>query len=111
MILFTAEHGNKKMGKKHAREGIGRCWVEMRPKPLSGEPWIFDNGAYLDWVRKKEFNDTAYWKRLWRAYAVGRPILRRGARYRRSGHEEPGIFDVVDRTTAPIVVMVSCDSR
>jgi len=75
MVLFTAEHGNREMSKKHAREGIGRCWTEMRPKPLSGEPWIFDNGAYLDWVRDKEFNDTAYWKRLWRAYAVGRPYF------------------------------------
>jgi len=34
---------------------------------------VFDNGAYLDYVRGLEFNDTQYWKRLWKAYNVGRP--------------------------------------
>jgi hypothetical protein len=35
----------------------------------------FSNGAYSDWVNGRQFCDVMFWKRLWRAYAVGRPYL------------------------------------
>ena len=55
--------------------GWGRMLATRVFLPFDDEPWGFDNGAWSDFVRGVRFCEVAYMKRLWRAYAFGRPYL------------------------------------
>ena len=42
--------------------GWGRMFIERKIKPYPEEPWGFDNGAYRDWKKGKEFDANRYLK-------------------------------------------------
>lgn len=43
--------------------------------PYTGEPWAFDNGAYGDFLRGKQFDEDAFLRRLEKAYRLGCPYM------------------------------------
>lgn len=57
------------------RLGWGRMWI-ARTRNIyiyPGEPWGFDNGAFMDWRRGEVFNEHAFQTALDRALAVPEP--------------------------------------
>lgn len=55
--------------------GWGRMVIDKATRPYEGEPWGFDNGAFRDHLRGEPFNESAFLRRLDRAYALGAPYL------------------------------------
>jgi hypothetical protein len=54
----------------------GRMFSTVRPTPYEGEPWAFDNGAYLYWKRGEPFNEVEFLERLAEASRLtSRPYL------------------------------------
>ena len=45
----------------------GRMFVFEKPDPYEGEPWGFDNGAFVFWSKGQSFNEDLYKKNLDRA--------------------------------------------
>lgn len=57
--------------------GWGRIFVIERPNTYEGEPWGFDNGAFMAWRRGERFDEDKYLWRLERNLRVCRapPLL------------------------------------
>lgn len=55
--------------------GWGRMFTERPPTPYEGEPWGFDNGAWVAYVRGEDFPADTFLRRLEIAQAAGRPLL------------------------------------
>jgi len=64
------------------RLGWGRMWVFRNIRPIDGEQWGFDNGAYKAWadggkvpMTAHGFDGAAYMRRVERAERAGAPYL------------------------------------
>lgn len=68
----TRSHTNVNLLMQH---GWGRMYQESAPKPFPGEPWGFDNCAFLYYRRGTEFDADAYCRRLDLAMQVGTPYI------------------------------------
>jgi len=75
MMVFLGETRASDFLKKIKKNKWGRIFVETRPQPFAGEIWAFDNGAWLDFVNNRPFDDVAFMRRLYRAYRVGYPLF------------------------------------
>ena len=49
--------------------------TERIPAPYEGEPWGFDNGAFVAWMRKLPFPEEQFLRRLDKAVEVGIPYI------------------------------------
>lgn len=73
---MLAEHTCRSHLARAKRNGWGRMWVHRTPRVAwDGEPWGFDNGAFIDWRRGREFDADGYLLRLDAAVAVGVPSV------------------------------------
>ena len=75
MQVLVGDCSGEKQVTKIKQNGWGRMVCQNLIYPFDGEPWGFDNGAYVDWVRDRPFDEVKYMARLWRVYAYGRPYL------------------------------------
>lgn len=75
MLFLTGATQSRRLVALLQDRGWGRMWTRDRPNPYPHEPWGFDNGAFGHWRRGEPFNETAFLRRLERAYAVGKPYL------------------------------------
>jgi hypothetical protein len=55
--------------------GWGRIWIASKPTPYPGEPWGFDNGAFIAWRNQQPWDADAYLRLLDRAHSIGAPHL------------------------------------
>lgn len=75
MKVLVGENPSRRMRERAREYGWGQMYVYREPRPYEGEPWGFDNGAYLDWRRGREFDRERYLRDLGRAMGIGRPYL------------------------------------
>lgn len=75
MIIFAGDSRSINIITKLKQHGWGRFVIERDINLYEGEPWGFDNGAYVDWVRGREFDGGAFYQRLKKFYAKGTPYL------------------------------------
>lgn len=53
----------------------GRMFVTSRPTPYEGEPWGFDNGAFVAWCKGEGFPEIRFLRRLDVAIDIGIPHM------------------------------------
>jgi len=75
MIFLTGETTSRKIVPKLKEHGIGRVFVNKTPTPYEGEPWAFDNGAFIAWKNQKTWNADKYKRKLDKAHKVGEPLF------------------------------------
>jgi hypothetical protein len=75
MKILLGQTGKLDFVSEIRRLGWGRMSVRDKPNPYPGEPWGFDNGAYMAWIRKLPFPEDNFLKRLDKAFRVGTPYL------------------------------------
>ena len=75
MKILLGETRKKTFVAEMERLGWGRMWTVGTPKPYLNEPWGFDNGAYVAWIRKRPFPEDKFLKRLEKAFRVGIPYM------------------------------------
>lgn len=75
MIVLVGEGTGPKWDAKLKGLGWGRMFVERRPTPYEGEPWGWDNGAFIAWRAGKHLDEANLRRRLDRDIAVGDPYL------------------------------------
>lgn len=73
--ILIGEGPSRKIRTLAQRNGWGQMFVYKQPAPYEGEPWGFDNGAFLDWRNGKAFDELRYLKALERAVMAGTPYL------------------------------------
>jgi hypothetical protein len=73
-ILLGHARGRNQIAELQAR-GWGRMMQDRYLVPWSGEPWGFDNCAFLYWRRGVSFDEDAFRRRLSYAVTLGRPFL------------------------------------
>lgn len=74
-MILVGETGSRKIVDRLKELGWGRVYVEKRPIPYMGEPWGFDNAAFLAFKRGEEFPVEAFQRRLAVAIQIGTPYL------------------------------------
>jgi hypothetical protein len=75
MKVFTGTTYNAEMIAALQERGYGRMYVDRWPPLYEGEVWAFDNRAYSDFLKGKQFDEKAYARRLDKAQALGTPYL------------------------------------
>jgi hypothetical protein len=75
MIVLTGDSSASKVLSVLSNRGWGRMLVTKRVKLMPDEPWGFDNGAYMDYVRGEIFNPERFYKWLKKAYTFGTPYI------------------------------------
>jgi hypothetical protein len=56
-------------------KGWGRMFVVNRPTPYEGEPWGFDNGAFVCWQKQVPWDARDFQRRLDDAIVLPRPYI------------------------------------
>ncbi len=74
-MILVGETGSAKIIERLKAMGWGRMYVEKRPNPYDGEPWGFDNAAFLAFKRGEPFPEAAFVKRLSAAQEIGVPYM------------------------------------
>lgn len=74
-IFITGDTRSGKMLKLLKQHGMGRMVLSTAIEPYAGEPWAFDNGAYTDWTKGKEFDGDGYLRRLDLCEKIGTPLF------------------------------------
>lgn len=75
ITVLVGERPSAKVRNIAQANGWGQMFIYCDPKPYSGEPWGFDNGAYLDWRNGRDFDEDRYMRALMVALKVGRPYM------------------------------------
>ena len=75
MIVLTGDTGSKKLVKILQERKWGRICVQRRFTPYDGEPWGFDNGAFIWFRQGLPFQHEVFMKRLKNWYNMGTPYL------------------------------------
>ena len=60
MKVLIGERPSKKIRDIAQEHGWGQMYIYCPVRPYPGEPWGFDNGAYLDWRNGKSFDEKRY---------------------------------------------------
>lgn len=66
-VVFVGDTTYKDFLKDIKKLGWGRIWVKSRPRPMPGEPWAMDNGAFLDYQAGRPFDEDLFRHRLKKA--------------------------------------------
>jgi hypothetical protein len=75
MKVLVGDTRSRRIVRQLEAAGWGRMCLRDKPDPYDGEPWGYDNGAFVAWVSGKPWDGDAYLRRLERAYTKGRPML------------------------------------
>ncbi len=75
MTILVGDTRSRRILQKLQAKRWGRMWIDQIPRPYVGEPWGFDNGAFRNWRHGVSFDDSAYMRRLEKAYRVGIPYI------------------------------------
>lgn len=75
MIMIVGDTRSRKYVEVLQELGWGRMVINKAIRPYEGEPWGFDNGAFRDHLRGKPFDESAFLRRLDKAYSLGTPYL------------------------------------
>jgi len=70
MIALTGDTRSSNLIKLLKRYQIGRFYIKKTIWPYPGEKWGFDNGAFSDYLKGKEFDGDRYRKALEKAIKI-----------------------------------------
>jgi hypothetical protein len=61
MIVISGQQSNgAKIMRQYRKYKIGRMMVSYKFEPYDGENWALDNGAFIAWKNKTEFNEEQF---------------------------------------------------
>ena len=75
MHVITGDSRSRAVVNNLKQQGWGRMVIERNIDLYDGERWGFDNGAYVDWTKGREFDNNSFSRRLEKFYALGTPCL------------------------------------
>lgn len=75
MQVYLGDTGSSKIIKILQQLGWGRIVITRTIKLYSGEPWGFDNGAFIQWRQGEKWSDSKFLKRLDLAMSMGTPTI------------------------------------
>lgn len=75
MIFITGDTYGGRVEQLLKPLGIGRMFSIRPPRPYEGEPWGFDNGAYVNWKHGQPFDGDEYLRRINKVLDVPNPYL------------------------------------
>lgn len=70
MIVITGDTRSVEMINLLKSLGWGRMFIDRKIIPYPNEPWGFDNGAFRDWKKNKEFDTDRYLKAVETAITI-----------------------------------------
>jgi len=70
MIALTGDTRSSWVIEKLRKHGIGRMFIKKPIKPYPSENWGFDNGAFGDFLKGKEFDKDRYLRNLEKAISI-----------------------------------------
>jgi hypothetical protein len=69
-VVLTGDTRSSRLVRLFQKHRIGRMFIEKPIRPYVGEKWGFDNGAYGDFLRGKEFDADRYKRNLEKAIKI-----------------------------------------
>jgi hypothetical protein len=75
VLFLIGESTSERVTRVCEEHGWGRMWVNRRVRPVMGELWGLDNGAFGAWKRGESWDESRWLKKLDGALSAGNPYL------------------------------------